>query len=374
MMRAATSLQHLPEPVSRLLPVWAKPIDRRKGRKLNISELVAHFGLETVGPVDPDFKIRGVRTLADAGEGDLSFLSNPKYLGQTHTTAASAVLLASAVEACPALQIICPNPYVTLARTLQLLYPEPSPSAEIHASAHVHKDARIGEGSSIGPGCVIEAGASIGARCHLVANVFVGPNVTLGADCKLFPAVVIYAGCSLGDRIRIHANSTIGSDGFGYAQDGGEHVKVPQIGSLVIEDDVEIGANSSIDRGSLGDTRIGKGTKIDNQVQVAHNVTVGEGSLLVAFTGLAGSSSLGKGVVVAGKGGTIGHVHVGDGILIMGDSVVTKNLDKPGRYAGNPAIPHIQYQRQMANLRGLSKLKDRVKTLEKRMEKANEHD
>ena len=336
---------------------------------MNISELVAHFGLQTVGPIDPDFKIHNVRTLADAGQGDLSFLSNPKYLDQTRTTAASAVLLASPIEGCPALQILCPNPYVTLARVLQLLYPESPAVAEIHAAAHVDPAARIGEGCTIGPGCVIEAGATIGARCQLVANVFVGAESELGMDCKLFPAVAVYPGSCIGDRVRIHANSTIGSDGFGYAQDGGEHVKVPQIGKVVIEDDVEIGANTSIDRGSLGDTRIGKGTKVDNQVQVAHGVTVGEGSLLVAFTGLAGSSSLGKGVVIAGKGGTIGHVHVGDGILVMGDSVVTKNIDKPGRYAGNPAIPHIQYQRQQAHLRGLAKLKDRVKNLEKSMDK-----
>jgi len=204
----------------------------------------------------------------------------------------------------------------------------------------------------------------IAAGSELVASVFVGRGCRIGRDCKLFPNVVLYPGTHLGDRVRIHANCSIGADGFGYAPTKGIHFKVPQIGSVVIEDEVEIGANSCIDRGALGVTRIGKGTKIDNQVQIAHGVTIGANCILVSQTGISGSASLGNNVILAGKVGVVGHVHIGDNIVVMGDSVVTKNLTEPGQYAGNPAIPHIQYQRQQAGLRMVAELRQRLRALE----------
>lgn len=329
-----------------------------------ISRLLDEFQLKTAAPLAADFEIRGVRPLDDAQPGDLSFLSNPKYRQQVATTRASAVLVKQPLPDCTAVQILCGDPYLTLAKILTLLYPEPVPRAGVHVSAVVAPGTRIGERVTIGPHCTIEEDVDIAAGTELVASVFVGRGSRIGRDCKLFPNVVLYAGTHLGERVRIHANCSIGADGFGYAPARGVHVKVPQIGSVVIEDDVEIGANSCIDRGALGVTRIGRGTKIDNQVQIAHGVKIGAHSILVSQTGISGSASIGDHVILAGKVGVVGHVHIGDNIVVMGDSVVTKNLTEPGQYAGNPAIPHIQYQRQQAGLRMVAELRQRLRTLE----------
>ncbi|MDJ0835634.1 MAG: UDP-3-O-(3-hydroxymyristoyl)glucosamine N-acyltransferase [Acidobacteriota bacterium] len=340
---------------------------------MKCSELVSQFGLEVIGDLESDFVILGVKPLSEAGAGDLSFLNNPKYREQAQTTGASAVLVKEPVEGCPAVQIKADDPYVTLARVLQKLYPEPKAPAGIHPAAVISPEADVSDQAAVGPNCTVEACVVIGPGTELVANVYVGANTTIGADCKLFPGVVVYPGCTIGDGVRIHANSTIGSDGFGYAQDGATHVKVPQIGDVIIEHDVEIGANTCVDRGALGTTLIGAGAKIDNQVQIAHGCTIGKGAVLVSQTGLSGSSNIGNHTVLAGKVGVVGHITVGDRILVMGDSVVTKNLDKPGRYAGNPAVPHIQYQRQLARIRQLPDLASRVKALEKLFNKEDRH-
>lgn len=329
-----------------------------------ISQLISQFGLEPASPPGSDFEIRGVRPLTEAGEGDLSFLSNKKYKAQVLTTGASAILIKEPMDGCPALQLLCDNPYATLARVLQALYPEPEAPEQIHPTAVVSPGAVIGKGVHIGPWCVVGAGAIIGNDCELVSHISVASGCQLGEKVKLFPNVVLYPGCRIGNRVRIHANTVVGSDGFGYAQDKGVHVKVPQIGGVVIEDDVEIGSNVSIDRGALHDTHIGAGSKIDNMVQVGHGVKIGKGAILVSHTGISGSAEIGNYSVLAGKVGVTGHIKIGDQVVVMGDSVVTKNLDKPGQYAGNPAIPHMQYQRQLAELRGISKLKKRIKKLE----------
>jgi len=331
---------------------------------LRLSVLVGHLGLAPEGLAEADFEIAAVKPLSEATSGDLSFLSNPKYRDQVRETEASAILVGELVPDCPAFQVVCDNPYLTLARALQHLYPEPHPPAGVHDRACVEEGAVVSEEATIGPFCTVSSGAVIGPGSVLVASVFVGENTVIGQDCKLFPGVVVYGGCRLGDRVRLQANTTIGGDGFGYAQDGGTHVKVPQIGGVRIEDDVEIGANSAVDRGALADTVIGAGTKIDNQCQIAHGVRIGKGAIIVSQTGLSGSASLGDHSVLAGKVGVVGHVQIGDQVLVMGDSVVTKSLEGPGRYAGNPAIPHIQYQRQLARIRALGSLEQRVKALE----------
>ena len=339
-----------------------------------ISEFIAHFGLQTASPLTSDFEIRGVRPLDRAGPGDLSFLSNAKYRSQAEATRASALLIKEPMASCKAVQILCKDPYVVLARALQHLYPETSFKPGVHPSAVVDPTVQLGPACHIGPFCVLRPGTRIGTGTVLVSHVSVGADCRLGSGVRLFPQVVLYDQCQLGDRVRIHANTTIGSDGFGYAQEGGKHHKVPQIGRVILEDDVEIGANSSIDRGALGDTVIGKGTKIDNQVQIAHGVVVGKHSILVSQTGISGSATVGEHNILAGKVGVTGHVKIGDRVLVMGDSVVTKNLKGPGRYAGNPAIPHIQYQRQLAQIRMLPELKARVKALENVFREEPSHD
>jgi len=335
---------------------------------LKLSALIDRFDLETRGDYD-DFEIGGVRTLVEAEAGDLSFLANPKYREQALATKASALLTRAWLPGCPAVQLICGDPYLVLARAVQALYPEPHPPAGVHKTATVDPGASVSKEATIGPNCVIEAGAHVGAGSILTANITVGTGAVIGEGCRLFPGVVIYGDCRLGNRVRIHANTVIGSDGFGYAQDGATHVKIPQIGGVVIGDDVEIGANCSVDRGALSDTEIGPGTIIDNQVQIGHNVRIGKGAILIAQTGISGSATVGDHSVLAGKVGVTGHVHIGDRVVVMGDSVVTKDLTEPGRYAGNPAIPHIQYQRQLARVRKLEKLEARVKAMEARLDK-----
>ena len=329
-----------------------------------LSRLIEELALEPVGTLVDDPEIRAVRPLAEAGPGDLSFLSNRKYRAQVATTGATAVLLAQPVPETGAIQLLCANPYATLARALELLYPEPKPPVGVHPSAVIADDVVIGRDCSIGPYCVIESGSVLGDDCILGSHVAVAADCVIGDGCRLFPHVVLYRDVHLGKAVRIHAGSVVGSDGFGYAQDGGIHRKVPQVAGVRIDDHVEIGSGVCIDRGALSHTRIGEGTKIDNQVQIGHGVVIGKHSIIVSQTGLSGSSSVGNYTVLAGKVGVTGHVAIGDKIVVMGDSVVTKNLDKPGQYAGNPAIPHMTYQRQLASLRRLPELVARVKALE----------
>ncbi|CAM2067377.1 UDP-3-O-(3-hydroxymyristoyl)glucosamine N-acyltransferase [Sulfidibacter corallicola] len=331
---------------------------------MKLSELMRRHDLKAVTPPDGDPEIRSVRPLEAAGEGDLSFLNNRKYRQQAVETKATAVLTAEPIPDCEAVQLLCREPYAVLARILADLHPEPAYPASVHPSAVVDPSARIHPECHIGPHCVVEAGAVIGAGTVLVNGVTVGRDCRIGAACRLFPHTVLYHGVTLGDRVRIHANSVIGSDGFGYAQTGGIHLKVPQVAGVRIEDDVEIGSNVSIDRGALSDTVIGKGSKIDNLVQVAHGVKIGEHCLVISQSGISGSATLGRYTVLAGQVGVVGHVHVGDQVVVMGDSVVTKDLPGPGQYAGNPAVPHMQYQRQKARERNLAKLEKRLKSLE----------
>ena len=220
---------------------------------MRLSELLAHFQLETAAPSPQDFEIRGVRPLAEAGEGELSFLSNPKYRADVPATKASAILVKEALTEAPCTQILCPDPYLTLARVLALLYPEPKPPPGVHPTAVVAESARLGPGCSVGPYCVIGEDSILGPDCVLESHVQVGPACVLGTAVHLFAHVTLYRGTQVGNQVRIHANTVVGSDGFGYANDAGVHVKMPQIGRVRLDDHVEIGSNVSIDRGALAD-------------------------------------------------------------------------------------------------------------------------
>lgn len=337
-----------------------------------LSQLLSHFELQTAAPLSEDFEIKGVRPLTVAGKGELSFLSNPKYRNQVATSRASAILVREVIADTSAIQILCKDPYVSLARVLTLLYPEVKPKRGVHPSSVVDPSALIHASAFVGPQCVVGSGSVIGEGAELVARVTLSAGCKVGSNCKLFPGVVLYPGVSLGEKVRIHANTVVGSDGFGYAQDQGQHIKVPQIGSVVIGDGVEIGACTTIDRGCLDDTEIGAGTIIDNQVQIAHGVKLGKASVIVSQCGISGSARIGNHSMLAGKVGVVGHVTIADKVVVMGDSVVTKNLKQAGRYAGNPAIPHIQYQRQLAHVRTLPDLKKRIKQLETRLGEKND--
>lgn len=336
-----------------------------------LSELVARFELEPQRSFE-DLVIVGIKSLDEAQPGHLSFLTNAKYRHLLTTTSASAVLVEDFVAGAEVLQLKASAAYATLAKIMALLYPERRFSTGVHASASIHPNAKLGKEVAVGAGVVIEEDVIIGDHSVIEHHAVIGAGSQLGPHCHLYPAVVLYPRCHLGQRVRVHANTVIGSDGFGYAQVDGRHQKVPQIGRVLIGDDVEIGSNVSIDRGALKDTVIGSGVKIDNLVQIAHGTRLGDHAMIISQSGIAGSAELGEHVTLAGQVGVNGHVKIGKGVLVMGKSVVTKSLEGPGTFAGNPAVPHMQYQRQLANLRALDKLKRRITELERQLNHGTE--
>ncbi len=316
--------------------------------------------------------IRGLAALTDATTGDLTFLGNAKYKTQVAGTRASLVLLpvGHAGEPSPGqLYVFVENPSVALAQICARLEHAlwPKPVAGVHPSASVAPDARIAATATIGPLCVVESGANIGERVHLQAQVFVGRNASVGEDSWLMPGVVVSAECELGRRVRLQPGVIVGSDGFGYEFAKGRHEKIPQVGIVRIGDDVEIGANSTIDRARFSLTTIGDGTKIDNLVQIGHNVVIGRHCLLCAQIGIAGSSTLEDYVVLGGQAGVAGHIRIGKGTKAGGRAGVTCDL-APGSFVnGTPAIPYMLERRVAVLQPRLPELFKRVGALEEQL-------
>ena len=318
----------------------------------------------------PDTVIHGVAGLEDAKPGELSFLAHPRYEPALASTQATAVILAPGVSCPEHVQALrAKDPYLALARILHLFDPfQDELPAGTHPSAVIGNDVVKGEGVRIGAGVVIEEGAVIGARSTISPGVFIGKWAVIGEDAYLHPRVVVARGCILGKRVVIQAGAVIGSDGFGYAFAGGAYRKIPQIGIVEIGDDVEIGANTCIDRATLGRTRIGSGTKIDNLVQVAHNVAIGEGCAFAAQTGVAGSTQIGKGVRLGGQTGIGGHVRIGDGVTAAGQAGIIGDISSGETVSGYPARSHRQMMRIHAILHQLPELLRRLRVLESKQE------
>lgn len=317
--------------------------------------------------------VRGLASLAAAGPGDLSFLGNPKYKFEVSATRASVVLLPVDYSGEPSpgqLFLLVENPSVALARVCarieRLLWPVPL--AGVHPSAMVAPGARIAPTATIGPLCVVESGAQIGERVHLQAHVFVGREARIGDDSWLMPGVVLASECVLGRRVRVQPGAVIGSDGFGYEFSQGRHEKVPQVGHVAVGDDVEIGANSTIDRARFSRTEVGEGTKIDNLVQIAHNVVIGKHCLICAQVGISGSTHLADYVVLGGQAGVAGHLAIGKGAKVGGGAAVTTDVPAGFFVNGSPAIP-LQLERRLVVLqRRLPDLFKRVGAIEARIE------
>ena len=313
--------------------------------------------------------IRGLAALADAGPGDLSFLGNPKYKAEVATTRASLVLLPADFVGEPQpgqIFLLVDNPSVALARICarieQSLWPKPAPG--VHPSAVVAPSAKIAATATVGPLCVVEADAVVGERVHLQAQVFLGRAATVDDDCWLMPGVIVSAECELGQRVRLQPGVVIGSDGFGYEFVKGRHEKVPQVGRVVIGDDVEIGANTTLDRARFSRTSVGEGTKIDNLVQIAHNVVIGRHALICAQAGISGSTTIEDYVVLAGQAGVAGHLTLGKGAKIGGGAAVTQDV-APGAFVnGSPAIPFMLERRIAVLKQRLPDLFKRVDALE----------
>jgi UDP-3-O-[3-hydroxymyristoyl] glucosamine N-acyltransferase len=311
--------------------------------------------------------LKGFAPADRAQSGDLTFAENENYFARAEQSAASAIIAPSAFTSTKKTVIRVADARIAFARVLPLFFPEPTFAPGIHPSAVIAKSAKIDPSAHIGPQCVVGKNACIGARSVLQGLNFIGTGCQVGEDVNLFPNVTLYAHTEIGNRVRIHAGTVIGSDGFGYVRDGESHRKVPQIGNVIIRDDVEIGSNVSVDRGALGPTIIGAGTKIDNLVQVGHNVSIGEHSLIVAQVGIAGSSKLGNYVILGGQVGVAGHLKLGNKVSVAAQSGVMHAIPDGEKWMGSPAQPDRQTKRQMIAIQHLPDLLRRVADLERKL-------
>ncbi|MCJ8320548.1 MAG: UDP-3-O-(3-hydroxymyristoyl)glucosamine N-acyltransferase, partial [Colwellia sp.] len=310
--------------------------------------------------------INSVATLANAKSGQIAFLANSKYRQQLTATQASAVIISpDCVTDCPSHALVMDNPYMGYALVAQLLDTTPAPATEIHPSAIIDSSAQLAANVCIGANSVIEAGAVISEGVCIGAGCFIGQNVNIGANTNIWSNVSIYHQVVIGENCCVQANTVIGSDGFGYAKNKGQWIKIPQLGSVIIGNRVEIGASTTIDRGALDSTIIKDGVILDNQIQIAHNVVIGENTAIAACSVIAGSTTVGKNCTVAGLVGINGHITIVDGCVFTGMTMVTKNMVKPGVYSsGMPAADNREWNKTNARIRKLESLTKRVKELE----------
>lgn len=340
-------------------------------KTFTLAELARITKARLVG--NPDHTITGVDALEKASEEDASFLVNPRYKEQMKRSQAGVICVNEEVEALPSRNfLISDNPSRTIQTIAEMIigYQMVSGFQGIHPTAIVHPEAQIGPDVSIGPYAVVDRGAIIGARTRIMAHVCVGASAQTGEDCILHPHAVLREGCILCNRVILQPGAVIGSCGFGYLTDAsGTHNKLEQIGNVVIEDDVEIGANTTIDRARFKTTRIGRGTKIDNLVQIAHNVSLGEHNIIVSQTGIAGSTKTGRHVIMGGQAGIVGHVEIADNVIIASRGGVSKDIPKAGKYNGSPVIPLADYNRQQVHLRKIVDYVKQIEDLEARLSK-----
>lgn len=333
---------------------------------MTLAELATRLGCRLEG--DGSLDVVRVASLETAGPGDVTFFTNPRYHAALQTTRATAVILAEQSPPAPCAMLRSPNPYAAFAQAMDVLHPRPRPAAGIDPSAVIAPDAIIGPDVHIGPLVTIGAGARIGARTVIVALAFIGDRARVGDDCLIHAHVSLREEVEVGDRVILQNGVVVGSDGYGFAQRAdGSHQKIPQLGRVVIEDDVEIGANTTVDRPPFGETRVGAGTKIDNLVQLAHGVRVGRHVLLAAQVGIAGSSTIEDHVVLAGQVGVAGHITVGRGARATAQTGIPNSVDAGAFVSGYPAIENRDWLKSSAVFRRLPELKKTVSRLEERI-------
>ena len=338
-----------------------------------LAELAAELGGSVVG--DGSVPIRGVAGIREASPGDITFLANARYEAHLAQTRASAVICDRQPRQCsiPLLQV--DNPYLAFQQAVRVFRPDlDRPAAGVHPAAVVAPDAVLGEDVSVGPFCVIEPGARLGARTVVMAGGYVGARAEIGPDGYLYPRVVVREDCVVGARCILHAGVVIGADGFGFAFDSGRYHKVPQVGNVVVGDDVEIGANTCIDRATTDCTRIGDGTKIDNLVQIGHNVSVGRHCIIVAQVSIAGSTVLEDYVTLGGQVGVAGHLRLEKGAMVGAQSGVSRDVKSKEVVSGYPAVPHSIWKRMSVLLMRLPQLFQKTKELEQRVEALERHE
>jgi UDP-3-O-[3-hydroxymyristoyl] glucosamine N-acyltransferase len=331
-----------------------------------LGDLARLLSLELVG--DPAIPIEGLATLKGAVSGKLSFLSNPRYVSQLAQCQASAVIVNPGyASACPSAYLLSDNPYVSYAHASQIFAALRTAEPEIHASAIVHCSAVIGSGVSIAANAVVEKDVHIGDGSSIGAGCFIGAGTRLGESCVLYPNVTLYHRVTLGKRVLLHSGVVIGADGFGFAFDGTQSIKIAQLGGVAIGDDVEVGAGSTIDRGALDDTIVGNGVKIDNQVQIAHNCIIGEHTVICGCSAIAGSTRIGRYCTIGGAVGIIGHLTIVDKVMISAMSLVSQSIGKPGLYSsGTGLLESKEWKRNIVRFRQLDDMAKRLRELEKR--------
>jgi len=331
-----------------------------------LSEIARLVGGEVFG--DGDIDIRRVAPIDGAGKGDLTFLANPKYADKLNRSQASAVLVTGGVEAPGEMaRVVCANPYLAFAKALNLLQGEPPASRGVMAGAVVASSATVDEDVTVHPGCVIGENVSVGKGTLLYPGVVLYDDVTVGEDCVLHANAVVRERCRIGDRVILQPAAVIGSDGFGFAPDGPRYFKIPQVGVVVIEDDVEIGSATCVDRATLGETRVKRGAKIDNLVQIAHNVVVGEDTILVSQVGIAGSTRIGNHCTFGGQAATAGHLTVGDNVTIGGRGGVTNDIGDNQLLSGLPAMPHKEWLKASMSFGRLPEMRKEIGRMKKQI-------
>jgi UDP-3-O-[3-hydroxymyristoyl] glucosamine N-acyltransferase len=333
---------------------------------LRLSDLAAQLDCRLDG--DGTIEITGATGLEYAGPGQITFFGNPKLKAQLDATRASAVIVPNEAPAIPQAALRSPHPYLTFARALTIFHPRPRPAPGVSPHALIDEGVVLGEGVSIGPFVTIARGARIGARTIIAAHVSIGAETVIGEDCDIRAHVSICHRVTLGQRVIVYEGVVIGSDGFGYAPTpDGHYFKIPQVGTVVVEDDVEIGANSTIDRASLGETRIGAGTKIDNLVQIAHSCFVGRDVILSAQVGLAGSTTIEDRVTLAGQVGVAGHLTIGKGAIVTAQSGVPNSIPAGAIYSGYPSIDNRDWRKASVLFARLPELRKQIMHLEERL-------
>ncbi|MBI5630367.1 MAG: UDP-3-O-(3-hydroxymyristoyl)glucosamine N-acyltransferase [Elusimicrobia bacterium] len=336
-----------------------------------VGEIAELVGGEAAG--DPSFQIASAAGLSEAGPQDISFLGNPKYLQEAAASQAGCLLLPASNPqlACAAKnRIFVEDPQYAFSQILSLIESRrPRLPAMISPKAELHYQARLGQGVAVGPFTIIERGAVVGEETRIAAQCYIGENTRIGRSCRIYPQVVIRENCVIGDRVILHSGTVVGADGFGFSTDrkSGRHRKIPQLGNVVIDNDVELGANVTVDRATVGSTVIGAGSKIDNLVQIAHNVKIGKGCLIVSQTGIAGSTELGDRVILAGQAGVAGHLRLGEGAIVTAQSGIMADVPKGQTVFGTPARPHREAFKLQVLYGRLPELFEAVKNIKERL-------
>jgi UDP-3-O-[3-hydroxymyristoyl] glucosamine N-acyltransferase len=338
--------------------------------KKKLKELAQWVDGTVVG--DGEIEISGVAAIEDARAGEITFVASPKYLSKLSQTNASAIIVSKEVTQADKTLLYVTNPYLAFAKILTLFSQKPHQPKGIDSNAWISPTAQLGKDLTLYPFVYIGDRCSIGDRVTLYPGVFVGEDSFIGEDSVLHPNVSVYSGTTIGRRVILHCGVVVGSDGFGYVKDGKKNVKIPQLGTVEIENDVEIGANTTIDRATLGKTIIRKGVKIDNLVQVAHNVTIGEDSIIVAQVGISGSTKIGNNVTLAGQVGVVGHIEIGDNVMVGAQAGVTHDLPANQGYVGSPALPHREFLRAITVFPKLPEMRKILLDVEKRLKKIEE--